>query len=148
MNRTLKIISEAVFYVIMLILVVAMVKMIMSYIVWDARKIFTTGSFLLTFGYIPILLFSRWGKCKMSHRSLIIILISSITLSLLAFITGTTALFGSIFPNFWIGVLLQAFALGILTLITTERRTIMITWIAWLSFSTVLMTLHLVNGTL
>ena len=147
MHKFMKTLAQALFYVLMFIWIVALVKVIMAYIYWDSKTIFTAGAILLTFGFIPSLLFSGWDS-SFTHKRLILVLIVSLILSVLAYLAGSTDIFGSIFPNYWIAVLLQALSLGILSLITTERRIIMMIWIAWLAFSIVLMAMHLVNNTL
>ena len=137
--------TQAIFYVVMLFWIVALVKMIMIYIQWDAKTIFTAGCVLMTFGFIPSMLFSYWKK---GVKKFTLILVISVILSILAYLSGTLTGIAPIFPNFWIGILIQALALGILSLITTERKTIMVIWIVWLTFSIVLMTIHLLGGTL
>ncbi len=135
----------AIFYLVIFLWIVALVKMILIYIHWDASTIFTAGCVLMTFGFIPSLLVSHWKK---GGKNFTLILVLSVSLSILGYLSGTLKGIISILPNFWIGILLQAIALGILSFITTERRTILIIWITWLSFSILLMTIHLQKGTL
>jgi len=136
---------QAFFYLVIFLWIVAFVKMILVYIHWDAETIFTAGCVLLTFGFIPGTAFSYRARIK---KNLPWILVIAITLSILAFLSGTKSAFNSFLPNFWIGIILQAFALGILSLVTTEKRTIILIWCTWLAFSIVLLTIHLLNGTL
>ncbi len=141
----MKAFANSLFYLILLFWIVALVKMILNYIHWDAKTIFYAGCVLMTFGFIPGMIFSYWKK---SSKKLIWILFLSVTLSVLAFLAGTKSGFNSFLPNFWVGILLQAISLGILSLVTTERKTILLIWIIWLIFSIVLMTIHLLEGTL
>jgi hypothetical protein len=141
----MKTFTRAIFYLIMFLWLVALLKIILIYIHWDAKTIFTTGSVLMTFGFIPSLFFSFRKK---GIKQNILILIISLGLSVLAYLSGTLTWMGSFFPSFWISILLQAIALGTLSLVTTERITIIVIWIVWLSFSILMMTIHLQNGTL
>lgn len=141
----MKTIVQSVFYIVLLFWIIAFVKMILTYIRWDADTIFFTGCMVLTFGFIPAIMFSYWKKSK---NSLVWILVISILLSFLAGIAGTKTAFHSFLPNFWIGIILQAFSFIILSFVTSERKTILLIWIIWLVFSIVLMTIHILNGTL
>ena len=141
----MKTFTHAIFYLILFLWLAALLKIILIYIHWDAKTIFTAGCVLMTFGFIPALFLSfRQQGAKQNILTLII----SLTLSILAYVSGTLTGMGSFFPNFLISILLHAIALGILSLITTERKTIMIIWIVWLSFSILMMTIHLQNRTL
>ena len=141
----MKKLAQAFFYIVLLFWIVALLKMILIYIHWDAKTIFFAGCILMSFGFIPGILFSYWEKSK---KNLVWILLVSITISILAYLAGTKSGLNSFLPNFWIAALLQALALGILSLLTTERKMILIIWLTWLVFSSVLMTIHLLDGTL
>jgi hypothetical protein len=141
----MKTFNQAIVYLIVFLWMAALLKIILIYVHWNAETIFTAGCVLMTFGFIPSL-FVLYRK-KVTKQN-ILILIISIVLSVLAYLSGTLKGPGSFFPNFWISILLQAIALGTLSLVTTERRTILIIWIVWLSFSILMMAIHLQNGTL
>jgi hypothetical protein len=136
---------QAFFYMVILFWVISLLKMILIYIRWNAETLFLVGCVLMTTGFMPMVLYSYRERYK---KKMIWIILLPIGLSVLAYLAGTKSGFNNFFPNFWIAILLQALALGILSVVTAERRTILMIWMTWIVFSTVLMTMHLLDGTL